>query len=107
MMELGYAVALLGWERILLVYNEKYGKSNKLPFDLRQHRLLTYNSKTSNLPKTKEILSDEIKIIIEQAMKDGPVSKKGSSNIILNGYDFETHKPTPNLITYNIFKYPN
>lgn len=44
MFELGYAVSCLGWERIVLVFNEASGKINDLPFDIRNHRILSYNT---------------------------------------------------------------
>ncbi len=42
--ELGYAVRVLGWTRIVLVMNVKYGKPEDLPFDLRMHRALEYST---------------------------------------------------------------
>lgn len=37
--ELGYAVAQLGWDRIILLFNTEYGSfPNDLPFDFAQHR---------------------------------------------------------------------
>jgi hypothetical protein len=42
--ELGYAVAQLGWDRILLVQNTAYGGPEDLPFDLRGRRITTYEA---------------------------------------------------------------
>jgi len=42
LIELGYALKALGHERIVLVFNKTFGKIEKLPFDLRMHRTLTY-----------------------------------------------------------------
>lgn len=42
LLELGYAVALLGWERIILFCNKVYGTNEDLPFDIRQHRRIEY-----------------------------------------------------------------
>lgn len=36
--ELGYAVANLGWERVILLINESHGKVKRLPFDFDRHR---------------------------------------------------------------------
>jgi hypothetical protein len=33
--ELGFASAILGWERIIMLQNTAFGGSDKLPFDLR------------------------------------------------------------------------
>ena len=38
LIELGYAARSVGWERTILVINEKYGKASYLPFDILQHR---------------------------------------------------------------------
>jgi hypothetical protein len=40
--ELGYAVAQLGWDQVLLVQNTAYGGPEDLPFDLRGRRITTY-----------------------------------------------------------------
>lgn len=40
--ELGYASALLGWERIIMVQNVTFGAVDKLPFDLRGRRVVQY-----------------------------------------------------------------
>lgn len=38
MLELGYAVKCLGWDRIILVMNKAFGSPEQLPFDLRHRR---------------------------------------------------------------------
>lgn len=38
LLELGYAAAKVGWERIILVMNTAFGKSEELPFDLIHRR---------------------------------------------------------------------
>lgn len=38
LIELGYAAKSIGWERTILVINEKYGTAKNLPFDILQHR---------------------------------------------------------------------
>lgn len=44
LVELGYAVRTIGWENIICVFNTKYGRPEDLPFDIRNRRLLLYNS---------------------------------------------------------------
>lgn len=41
--ELGYASAILGWERIILIQNAEFGGPEMLPFDLRGRRVLQYH----------------------------------------------------------------
>lgn len=38
LIELGYAVKTIGWERTILVLNSTHGKASELPFDILQHR---------------------------------------------------------------------
>jgi hypothetical protein len=42
LLELGYAIKALGWERIVLVMNTEFGEPTVLPFDLRSRRITTY-----------------------------------------------------------------
>lgn len=46
--ELGYAVAKLGWEKIILVANGHYGAIEELPFDLRGRRVSRYSLEASD-----------------------------------------------------------
>ena len=42
-LELGYAVRVLGWDRIIVVFNKAYGKlPDDLPFDASRHRTAVY-----------------------------------------------------------------
>jgi hypothetical protein len=38
MLELGYAVGILGWDRVICVMNDHFGKPDDLPFDVRHRR---------------------------------------------------------------------
>ena len=61
LLELGYAIAKLSWERVICIFNLKYGKLEQLPFDLRSHRVLTYNSDdVSDKEKISQIIADTI-----------------------------------------------
>jgi hypothetical protein len=40
--ELGYAAAQLGWNRIILIFNESFGLLGELPFDFDRHRISPY-----------------------------------------------------------------
>ena len=57
LIELGYAASVLGWERIICVYNTDYGSFDDLPFDLRQKRILRYN-KDDSKQKLSNIFAD-------------------------------------------------
>jgi hypothetical protein len=49
LVELGYAVRKIGWDRIIMIFNKKYGDIEKLPFDLRHRRILAFNDMSSEL----------------------------------------------------------
>jgi hypothetical protein len=61
--ELGYAVKCLGWDRVICVFNSDFGDVSELPFDLRNRRILTYE--TSNISETRKKLADIFKQIID------------------------------------------
>ena len=44
LLELGYAIAELGWDNVLLVQNTAYGGPDLLPFDLRGRRTIVYEA---------------------------------------------------------------
>lgn len=72
LIELGYALSELGWERIICVMNSHFGNAKDLPFDLQNRRWpITYHLSPEAMPedraKQKEELSkrlfDAVKII--------------------------------------------
>jgi len=61
MLELGYALSAVGVERTVLVQNVAFGGPEKLPFDLRQKRVTTYDSPadaTERAPERRKLQSD-------------------------------------------------
>jgi|GEM_PF-2323669 len=65
--ELGLAVGTLGWERIVLVFNEDSGKIEELPFDINHHRSLKFSHKKETRLKDGfvEILQEYLEKIAE------------------------------------------
>lgn len=61
MYELGYAVAKLGWERIILILNEEYGEINDVPFDIQQHSITKYKLSESEINNIKSIIGTKAK----------------------------------------------
>jgi hypothetical protein len=58
LVELGYGLRALGWERIVLVMNTAFGGPEQLPFDLKMRRALTYNlseDEKDRAPARKEL----------------------------------------------------
>jgi len=63
MLELGYGAAVMGWNRVILVMNDKYGGPSWLPFDLKNHRFpITYElgPNSAKGPEVMEELIDEL-----------------------------------------------
>jgi hypothetical protein len=50
--ELGYAVANVGWSRIVMVFNEAVASVKEAPFDIDRHRILPYKLAATD-PKNK------------------------------------------------------
>lgn len=66
LIELGFAINALGWDRIICVNNLKHGKIEELPFDIRGHRITTYNSDNTDCQKhLSGIFKVAIKSIID------------------------------------------
>ena len=63
LVELGYALKSRGHERIILVFNTAFGKVEKLPFDLRMHKVLTYQCPESlqDRSEVKKNLTKDLK----------------------------------------------
>lgn len=64
MFELGFAVALLGWKRVIILNNLRYSSLDDLPFDIRNHRATSFSAKKFN-----ESEMGNLKGIIKQAIK--------------------------------------
>ncbi|MCT7643871.1 nucleotide-binding protein [Aliarcobacter butzleri] len=69
MYELGFAVSSLGWERIILVFNQEFGLINNLPFDLEKHRLSIYKGVN---PIDGDSLAASIKSKIKTIIQNSP-----------------------------------
>ncbi len=54
LIELGYAMKTLGEGKIIMVMNTAFGTPEKLPFDLRMRRVITYNMPVDNQEKSPE-----------------------------------------------------
>jgi hypothetical protein len=72
LIELGYAARTLGWEKIICIFNEAYGNLNELPFDLRNHRIMRYNSSDD----CKQKLSENIRVAIRDMHDSGVLTDK-------------------------------
>lgn len=66
LVELGYAVNRLSWDRIICLNNSAFSDINKMPFDLRKNRISQYSC---NNPKNKEQINNLVNLLTK-AIKD-------------------------------------
>ena len=81
--ELGYATSILGWERIIMLFNGNYGNfKEELPFDLEKRRVVSYNISDKDDNNGKGNLRDSIKNNLEMIILNNPgkVSEKNKSS---------------------------
>lgn len=60
LIELGYAINVLGWDKIICFFDINTGNIENLPFDIRQKRILSYNPFQENEEKELCLLSTKI-----------------------------------------------
>lgn len=67
LIELGYAVHKLGWDRVICLYNTDLGRPEDLPFDLRGHRISGFsgNESLSEQAPINNLVHTAVKVIIE------------------------------------------
>ncbi|HLO46713.1 MAG TPA: hypothetical protein VK175_20385 [Leadbetterella sp.] len=63
LIELGFGISTLGWERIIMINNLEYSRVEDLPFDIRGHRISNYN-KNGDEENLVIILTAAVKQII-------------------------------------------
>lgn len=81
LIELGYAISSLGWERIILLYNTDYGNfPTDLPFDIDRHRTTTYKIKDKNDKSGKNQLSNVLKDAITTILRQSPLKPSEKLN---------------------------
>ena len=89
LLELGYAVNVLGWERVICLCNTDFGDA--YPFDIAHNRITGYSLEGK---KEKEVRNYVRKIIfsnIRDLRNAPPRAKVGEAVHILGTYDFSEH----------------
>ena len=95
LIELGVAIEVLGWDRIICINNNKYSVPEKLPSNIRGNRISTYDSrksiKTAKVDLSKalthaisSIISDYYEILEKHNQRDYLIHDKG----IFKKYDY-------------------
>ncbi|SFF22185.1 hypothetical protein [Paracidovorax wautersii] len=69
LVELGYAIAELGWENTILVQNGVYGGPELLPFDLRGRRTVVYHKAGTDQPaEPRALLQGRLETALRSAL---------------------------------------
>jgi hypothetical protein len=81
LVELGFAVSCLGWDKIICVVNTAQGKVEDLPFDIRGRRMCAYRYPDSS--KSKEEIKSQLVGTLKYALIDIIGSLEAVQNIEL------------------------
>lgn len=105
LVELGYAVGKLGWERIICFANTEFGDLEHLPFDINHHRLTGFyfdteveGQKSDTIKKLRDIIISNVRDLMEK----GPFSKPGFAMHAVGTFDFTVSSVKAELIPYDI-----
>jgi hypothetical protein len=73
--ELGLAAAHLGWDRIILLFNARVAKFEKLPFDFDRHRISKFKITEAKKPAVSEQknLTDLVTMAVEMILDQNPL----------------------------------
>ncbi len=85
LIELGYALKSLGERRLILVQNVAFGGPELLPFDLRQKRVLTYESPTEaeSRAEARRALQRELREALTLILNEAESSPGGEDPVEL------------------------
>ncbi len=98
LIELGYAAAILGWDRIICIMNTDFGKIEDLPFDLDHRRPHGFSLSLTEKAVARKEIRDLIMQHVMDIMEKGPRAKSGYSNLIIGGFDFQQNTITKKSI---------
>jgi hypothetical protein len=72
LIELGYAIAELGWENVVLVQNSAFGGPEALPFDLRGRRTVVYDMpEGGDRTEARALLQGRLEALLKVALDPG------------------------------------
>jgi hypothetical protein len=76
MIEVGFALKALNFERVVLVFNSAFGTIESLPFDLRMRRLVVYNAELEEKDRAtaRKDLARKLEAALRSALSKVPTS---------------------------------
>jgi hypothetical protein len=69
LLELGYATAKIGWDRVVLVMNEAYGRPEQLMFDLKHRRFPIVYKMNTERRRDGDAIRQKLSNDIEEAIR--------------------------------------
>ncbi len=100
LLELGYAVKTLGWERVICLCNTDFG--SQYPFDIAHNRISGFSLNGKSRKEVKSDISRIIFINIRDLKQQPPRTKNGMANHIIGTYDYINHQIKNGLSVLNI-----
>lgn len=92
LVELGYASAILGWEKVICVMNTSGGSPESLPFDIRGRRILTYQlAEDDDESKVRQVKNNLVSSLTS-ILKEYTPNLLGERNEILKYFVTEPHE---------------
>lgn len=83
LLETGYAIHALGWDRVVLLFDEDYGSNDDEPFDLKQHRLTGFSLKDDKAKeKSRERIIANISYNLKLLETKEKQTKQGSRQLL-------------------------
>lgn len=104
LLELGYAASVLGWDRVVCIYNTDYSELDSLPFDLRQHRITSYSLSGKKKSDVRDDIVNAISDTIDGLLNSGSaIRPKGTQSYHrLLGYDLLSDNVSKSLLYSDI-----
>lgn len=79
--ELGYAVANVGWERSILLFNKEHGKfPDDLPFDFDRHRISDFTASNPPSDKQRKNLIELLSTALASVIRANPEKPKSAES---------------------------
>jgi hypothetical protein len=113
LMEMAYAGAKIGWQRIICVMNTRFGKAEKLPVDIRNRRYpIRYKLSADDMTMIEEVkkaLANDLRKAIDvvpyrdhQAVLDAAARFDSNCIRVVSASRFHPcfHPPPPNQVTF-------
>lgn len=99
LIELGYGLNRLSWDRIICLNNSHFSKVENLPFDLKQNRISQYHySNTKSKEKVKKELTDLLRHAIKEIVDNYETIEEKSRSTNVISHDKDVFKEIDSII---------